>query len=223
MNLRLMFPLSAFVAALVMVGAAGVESAAMAAPKKASARAGKAIKKPVAKPVVVAAPVIPGGFMVPKEILLKNPTPAEAQANAVWSLRAALNVAALQCQYSAFLATVKNYNDFLRHHGEELVRAQTVLIGYFRRTDGPRAPNSFDQYTTRTYNSYSTLDAQYNFCNAAGLAGRRVLAIGKDQLGPIALARTPEIRAALMPQPLAPGLAVLPLTPFVLSLPAPDA
>ena len=222
MMLRRFLPLLA----LVAIGTAGVAAMpADAAPKKAAgkAKAIRAGKKPVAKPAAVVAPVIPGGFMVPKEVVLKNPTPAEAQANAVWSLRAALNVAALQCQYSAFLATVKNYNDFLRHHGDELVRVQTVLLGYFRRIDGPRAANSFDQYTTRTYNSYSTLDAQYNFCNAAGLVGRGVLTIAKDRLGPIALARAPEIRAALMPQPLAPGLAVLPLTPFVLALPPPEA
>jgi hypothetical protein len=45
-------------------------------------------------------------------VKIENATPTEQEAHALWSLRAALNVAALQCQFSPFLATVRNYNDF---------------------------------------------------------------------------------------------------------------
>lgn len=149
--------------------------------------------------------------MVPKVVVLRNPTPAEIEANAVWNLRAALNVAALQCQFSKFLQTVNNYNAFLRHHSEELVAAQMVMLGHFRRLDGARAATSFDQYTTRTYNSYSTLDAQYNFCIAAGDVGRRVLAIPQGQLGLFARTRGPQIRESLNQRPLTPMLAMEPI------------
>lgn len=180
----------------------------------------KAVSKPVAKtPVaipVVAAPAIPGGFMVPKEVILRLPTPAEAQANAIWNIRAGLNVAALQCQFSGYLATVKNYNDFLKQHGDELVFAQMTLVGHFKRTDGARAVNSFDQYTTRTYNSYSTLDAQYAFCNAAGRIGRQVLAVAKGHLGAEALRVLPEMRASLSQQALSPALAVTAMLPMTI-------
>lgn len=189
-----------------------------AAPKRPAPRA-------TVKPVTIIEPALvaavaeerrPGSFMVPREIVLKNPTLAEREANAVWNIRAALNVAALQCQFSGFLKTTKNYNSFLQAHSEELARAQKTMIGHFRRTDGAKADNSFDMYTTRTYNSFSTLDAQYAFCNAAGFIGRRVLAVPKNKLGEAALANGPAIRAALAYTPLAPALLLVMPEPIAL-------
>lgn len=188
---------------------------ALAAGRKPPARKAVA-KKPVAKPPVVVVPTVPGGFMVPKAVVLRNPTPAEAAANAVWNVRAGLNVAALQCQFSGYLKTVKNYNDFLKHHGDELVAAQQAMLGHFRRYDGARAANSFDQYTTRTYNSYSTLDAQYAFCDAAGRVGRLVLALPKGKLTGLALVLLPQVRQSLMQQALSPALAIVPMAPVAL-------
>lgn len=183
-----------------------------AAPRKRG-RAVKTVKRPAPKP---AAPAKPGGFMVPKAVVLRAPTPAEIEANAVWNVRAALNVAALQCQYSPFLATTANYNATLQHHGDELARAQATMVGHFRRQVGARAASSFDQYTTRTYNSYSTLDAQYNFCTAAGLLGRQVLAATKGGLGRIALKGSADMRASLAEVPLSPALALRPIEPLLI-------
>lgn len=186
-------------------------AAAVVKKKPARRAAPRAVKKPPTPPPLVAAPIIPGGFMVPKVVVLRATTPGEAEANAVWNLRAGLNVAALQCQFSPFLQTVRNYNDVLKHHGDELARAQATMVGHFRRYDKARALASFDQYTTRTYNSFSTLDAQYRFCDVAGWVGRRVLALPKGDLGREAVARADEMRQALSYQPLSPALAVEPL------------
>ena len=189
---------------------------ALAASRKSTVKKA-VVKKPVAKPPeIVVLPIVPGGFMVPKAVVLRNPTPAEAAANAVWNVRAGLNVAALQCQFSGYLKTVKNYNDFLKHHGDELVAAQQTMLGHFRRYDGARATSSFDQYTTRTYNSYSTLDAQYAFCDAAGRVGRQVLALPKGKLTGTALALLPQVRQSLMQQALSPALAIVPMDPVAL-------
>ncbi|WP_188945117.1 hypothetical protein [Polymorphobacter multimanifer] len=144
-----------------------------------------------------------GGFMVTTSVILRKTRPAEASAHAIWTLRAALNVGALQCQYSPFLRTVKNYNEMLRHHSGDLARAQSTMVGHFRRHDGARALNSFDQYTTRTYNSFSTLDAQYSFCEAVGSAGRKLLLKQRGTLGDAAVELNPALRAALsQPPPL---------------------
>lgn len=144
-----------------------------------------------------------GGFMVPATVVLRATTQSEEHAHAIWTLRAALNVAALQCQFSPFLRTVKNYNDILRHHSREFTQAQTVMMGHFRRYDKNRATNSFDQYTTRTYNSFSTLDAQYAFCNSAALAGREVLRLPRDGLAQTATKFNTAIRSSLM-EPVTP-------------------
>lgn len=134
---------------------------------------------------------------------LRPMTPTEADANAIWNLRAALNIAALQCQYSPFLATVNLYNANLQQHADEIDRAKLTMMGHFRRYDGAKGVASFDQYTTKTYNSYSTLDAQLAFCDGAATVGRELLTIRKGQLGPIARDRAAMVRASLVPvQPL---------------------
>jgi hypothetical protein len=151
--------------------------------------------------------------MVPKEIVLVRPTPAEQAAHAVWSLRAALNVAALQCQYSPFLRTVDNYNVMLKKHGAELARAQTQMIGHFTRTQ-KAGMAAFDRYNTRSYNSFSTLDAQYNFCWAAGQAGQALRVASVGTMSSVAQTALPELRRALAYVPMAAGLAVPPIPPF---------
>lgn len=194
-----------------------VAAPANAAPKKPASKP-KVTKPAAAKPVVAPeepAIVSKGGFMVPKMVTLRPMSPEETEANAVWNMRAALNVAALQCQFSPFLRTVQNYNAMLKHHADELTRAQATMLAHFKRYDGAaKATNSFDQYTTRTYNSYSTLDAQYAFCEAAGRVGREVLAVPRGKMGAEALRRNPEIRVALSEQPLSPGLMVIEMTPI---------
>lgn len=206
---------------MVFLGVAVAMAPAAAAPaKKKPAAKARTIVKPVPKlaPPVPVIPEVrgPGGFMVPREVVLTSPNLAEREANAVWNLRAALNVAALQCQFSPWLRTVKTYNSFLQAHSEELVRAQKTMVAHFRKVDGARAMNSFDMYTTRTYNSFSTLDAQYAFCNAAGYVGRQALAVPKGKLGASAIADGPAIRAALSYAPLAPALALVYPDPVVL-------
>ena len=204
------------IVALAMAGSVpSLAASKKAAPRKASKAASKKPSQP--SPVADITPPKPGGFMVPKPVVLRPTKPAEAEANAVWNVRAALNVAALQCQFSPFLATVKNYNDMLKHHSEELARAQTVMIAHFKRYDGARGLNSFDQYSTKIYNSFTTLDAQYRFCEVAGQVGREVLAVPKGQLGAEALRRNGEVRAALMQQPLSPALEVRAMTPIYIS------
>lgn len=155
-------------------------------------------------PIMPVTDTVPGGMMTPKEVRLRPTTPVEAEANAIWSTRAALNIAALQCQFSPYLATVRNYNEFLRQHADELERARITMVAHFKRYDGTQAQNSFDHYTTQTYNSFSTLDAQYAFCDEAASAGRTTLDVRKGELRQRAGGLRDSIRAALIPvSPLA--------------------
>lgn len=180
------------------IGAALVVATGVGAKPTRSVKRPPTPPPPAAAAQVLADPGAPG-MMTPKEVQLRPTTPAEAQANAVWSTRAALNIAALQCQFSPYLATVRNYNDFLRQHADELDRARTTMVAHFKRYDATQAQNSFDRYTTQTYNSYSTLDAQYSFCDEAGLAGRQVLTVRKGDLSLKAATVRDRIRAALIP------------------------
>ncbi len=169
------------------------------------ARAKRPSLPATASPTVDAAPApaqasgATGTMMTPKAVVLRPTTAAESEANAVWSTRAGLNIAALQCQFSPYLATVRNYNDFLRQHAEELDRARATMVAHFKRYDGAQAQNSFDRYTTQTYNSFSTLDAQLAFCDAAALAGRQALTVRKGSLGREAPRLRDEMRQSLVP------------------------
>ena len=130
---------------------------------------------------------------------LANAKPAEIEANLLWNLRAALNVAALQCQFSAPLMTVRNYNTILSQHGAELATAYKTLDNYFKRTVKSKYQRAFDTHTTRTYNGFSTMHAQIGFCETAGKIGRLALGTPRGSLHDLAASHMREIRNSLIP------------------------
>lgn len=131
---------------------------------------------------------------------LPGATPAELRAGMVWTLRSGLNFAALQCQFSKSLQTVGNYNDFLAQHKKELAAAYASLGGYFKRSfKGPASITQFDQYTTRSVASFSTIYGQVSFCDTAAQIGREVLAIPKGGLTDFAVGRIISLRRSLTP------------------------
>ena len=126
--------------------------------------------------------------------------PDEYAAHLLWNLRSGLNVAALQCQFSPSLRVVDNYNDILAHHSDELAAAYTKLNDYFKRVHGPReGQRLFDDYSTKTYNGFSTLYAQVGFCQTGASIGRAALAAPKGGMAGVARARMREFRNSLVP------------------------
>ncbi len=132
-------------------------------------------------------------------IAIPGATANEYRAHLVWNLRAGLNVAALQCQFSPYLRTVGNYNAILAHHSRELASAYQALEGYFGRVNGRTGPRRFDEYSTQTYNNFSTLQAQLGFCQTASRIGKDALARRKGELHQVAAARMRELRSSLVP------------------------
>ncbi len=126
-------------------------------------------------------------------------TPAELKAHMLWNMRAGLNVAALQCQFSPILMTVPNYNDLLRKNSAELLAAQTTLSGYFKRQNARSWQKDFDSYTTKTYNGFSTMHAQLGFCETASQIGRDARKLSRGRLTQLALERMRELRNSLVP------------------------
>lgn len=138
-------------------------------------------------------------------------SPKEARADKIWSLRAGLNVAALQCQFSPFLQTVPTYNALLRQHSDEMADSFKQMTGYFVRQKGPKlGQRAFDSYATRANQSWATFDAQYTFCDAAAMVGRKALAVPKGKFGDFAEAELDVMRRSLAgpiyPAALAPRL-----------------
>jgi len=126
-------------------------------------------------------------------------TPAELRAHMLWNMRAGLNVAALQCQFSPILMTVGNYNDLLAKNATELNAAYKTLTAYFKRTGGKGWQKALDQYTTKTYNGFSTMHAQLGFCETASAIGRDARKQARDRLTDLAMNRMREFRNSLVP------------------------
>ncbi len=131
---------------------------------------------------------------------LPGATPAELRAAMVWNLRAALNVAALQCQFGPTLLTLTNYNTILRDHKAELNSSYAVLTKYFMRTNKtPKAgQTALDQYGTKVYSSYSAVHAQLTFCQTANEVSNAAVFTPRGSFGELAAEQLPVIRNSLV-------------------------
>ena len=128
---------------------------------------------------------------------LPGATAAEQRAALIWNLRAAMNVAALQCQ-SPYMRATQNYNGFIAHHAAELAASYAALGKYFLRVGGAKGTNQFDQFSTRTYNSFSTTSVA-GFCQVASNTMKSGLRVPKGELAAFAQAHIREVRSSLAP------------------------
>lgn len=132
---------------------------------------------------------------------LPGAKPEELRAALMWNLRAALNVAALQCQFAPTLLTLSNYNSMITDHSGELAASYDTLGKYFRRTHKTvkEGQNALDQYGTRVYSGFSTVAAQRIFCQTAGKVGADVVFAKRGELEQVAMRRMRELRNSLIP------------------------
>ncbi len=132
---------------------------------------------------------------------LPGATPAERRAGVAWTLRAGLNVAALQCGFQPTLLAVHSYNAMLSDHKAELSASWDALGKYFNRTSGSKlkGQNALDHFQTLTYSSFSTIQAQLNFCQTAAAVGRDAAFTPRGQFGALAGQRLRELRNSQSP------------------------
>lgn len=132
---------------------------------------------------------------------LPGAKPEELHAGLVWSLRAALNVAALQCQFEPSLLTLNQYNYLIKDRAGEFTKAFNTLNGYFKRTSktAKEAQLAIDQYGTRTYLGFSTVQGQLGFCLTASRVGRAALFAPSNGMFDIAARRMRELRNSMIP------------------------
>lgn len=148
----------------------------------------------------------------------------ELRAALAWNLRAALNVAALQCEFEPTLLTRINYNAILKDHAIELANSLGTVEKYFNRTykNKKQAQVEFDKFGTRVYSGFSTVSGQLSFCQTAASIGHDALFTKRGQFGELAQDRMKELRASLQPwgeqfrvtRMMAEGFPALRLPPF---------
>ncbi len=133
-------------------------------------------------------------------VALPGATDDELRASLVWSLRAALNVSALGCDFEPMLMTIPTYNAVLIDHKAELAKSFDTLTKYFARKNkvAKAATTAFDKYQTRIYSGFTTVYAQYNFCQTAAHVGRDAIFTPAGQLNVLAANRLRELRNSLV-------------------------
>lgn len=150
-------------------------------------------------PDFTGAPLQPGeaGIGVP----LPGATVAEERANWVWQLRAGLNVAELQCTFDKTLLAEDSYIGVLKNHAAELDYAYGQLKSYFARTtkNAKAAQNALDRWGTQTYSQFSTVQAQYGFCQTASRIGKPAQFAARGSLTLFAVEHLREMRNSLVP------------------------
>lgn len=130
---------------------------------------------------------------------LPDAKPDELRAALVWNLRAALNVAALQCQFEPTLLTLDNYNAILKGHEVELRESYGTLEKYFTRAYKNKkvGQTELDKFGTRVYSGFSTVSGQLSFCQTAAAISHDARFTKRGRFGELAQDRLRELRSSL--------------------------
>ena len=133
------------------------------------------------KPVAVRPPV-----PTPPAVMATRPA-ATINANlsgneAVWHMRAALNVAALSCRTRKTLGVAPAYNRMLARHKTVLAAANAAEVAPFRARYGAKWAGPYDTHATRLYNFFAMPAGQAQFCILAAQVLAKTNAIAPETL-----------------------------------------
>ena len=119
--------------------------------------------------------------------------PPASSSEAVWGLRAGLNVAALSCRGQGRQPVATDYARMLaRHRG--------LLAAAYRQEQG-RQGNAFDRQQTRVYNTFANQPSPTRFCSAASFAVQRANSLDSGAFANAAPRLLGDLRASLRGRP----------------------
>jgi len=112
---------------------------------------------------------------------------------AVWNLRSAFNVAALNCVDPEYAPILANYKIFLKAQDKYLLGVNKALDKDFRSNFGNSAVRERETYNTSVYNYFALPPVSKTFCDTALTVSNEIAALpGNGALGgyaPMGLAR----------------------------------
>jgi hypothetical protein len=118
---------------------------------------------------------------------------AVSSSEAVWGLRAGLNVAALSCRGQGRQPVAGDYARMLtRHRG--------LLAAAYRQEQG-RQGSAFDRQQTRVYNTFANQPSPARFCSAASSAAQRANSLDSVAFASAAPRLLGDLRASLRGRP----------------------
>lgn len=95
-------------------------------------------------------------------------------AQTTWNLRAAFNVAALNCLDPKYEPIVVAYRSYLKTNAKKLTATTKLTDGEFRKKYGAGFRNEQDAYMTQVYNYFALPPALANFCDASLVMSQEV-------------------------------------------------
>ncbi len=175
-----------------IVWSASVAMVAMLAACTTPAPKTVATPRPVPTPVAVVIPprpMAPGGasayFVTPqmgpdgKRITVNSNLSAEER---LWHLRAAYNVAALNCSSPQHMIITDHYNQFLRIQARGLTAANTAIDRRYRAANGSAANSVRDRTMTQVYNYFALPPVLPQFCDTALLVAQESVTVAPADL-----------------------------------------
>lgn len=103
-------------------------------------------------------------------------------AQAVWNLRSAYNVAALNCVEAQYTPILDGYKRFLKVYAKQLNTANKQVDASFHTIQAGRAGTvARESYQTQVYNFFSLPPVDANFCQAAMEVSNELLTIDPSQ------------------------------------------
>lgn len=88
-------------------------------------------------------------------------------AQALWQLRIALNVAALNCRGLGYETLIPDYSKFLTNNRREIAAAERTVIADQRKLNGGNGISQRDALSTRLYNYFAQPPVLASFCPTA--------------------------------------------------------
>lgn len=115
-------------------------------------------------------------------------------SEAVWGLRAGLNVAALSCRGRGRQPVAGDYARMLTRH-------RALLATAYRQEQGRQSASAFDRQQTRIYNTFVNQQSPARFCTAASSAVQRANSLDSVAFASEAPRLFGDLRASLRGRP----------------------
>jgi hypothetical protein len=111
----------------------------------------------------------------------------------LWNLRAAYNVAALNCLRPEHADILVGYKAFLKTHAKALTAANKAVDSEFKAKYGTRFIPPREAYMTQVYNFYASPPTVGGFCDAALLMARDSMTVPSTGLKDFAAVQLPRL------------------------------
>ena len=118
-----------------------------------------------------------------------------SEAQTLWNMRSALNVAALNCNGPRYAALVPAYRQFLKRHRAVLSAANKAVDGEYQARFGKQFVTQRESYETQVYNYFAFPQTMSDFCDAALAISSSVGAVTPTELPAFSRQSLPTVEA----------------------------